>query len=65
MDWCKVPELPMLCMQLLEYMEHKMPTADFEGLEEVAKLKTASVHHYEVLGEPFAAFSRQDLLQGY
>ena len=52
-------------MALLVDPDHKLPTEDYEGLEELVNFRAACMQRYEQLGKPLAAFSQERIQQGY
>ena len=52
-------------MALLVDPDHKLPTEDYEGLEELVNFRAACKQRYEQLGKPLAALSQETIQQGY
>ena len=54
-----------MCMALLVHPKHKLPTEDFEGLEDLANFERAVEKRYNDVGRPLTALSQEEIMRGY
>ena len=52
-------------MALLVHPKHKLPTEDFEGLEDLANFERAVEKRYNDVGRPLTALSQEEIMRGY
>ena len=52
-------------MVLLVHPKHKLPTEDFEGLEDLANFERAVEKRYNDVGRPLTALSQEEIMRGY
>ena len=52
-------------MALLVHPKHKLPTEDFEGLEDLANFERVVEKRYNDVGRPLTALSQEEIMRGY
>ena len=63
--WAQGKHVCILCLALLVHPKHKLPTEDFEGLEDLANFEGVVEKRCNDVGRPLTALSQEEITRGY